>query len=184
MTNTNTELSLEDRKRPIGDIPFAEVYTEELIQDYIAYITSFGDLIESFYKKLKPEDFDKQYRAGSWTIKELIHHIAEAHMVHFSRIKLCLTVEHPTVVPFPENAWVELADVQDMDPEFSILMLKGIQKRLGYLLKSLSSEKRQAAKLFNPEPNRSFTINDLLVINAWHGKHHLAQLEIAFNNPA
>ena len=87
-------------------------------------------------------------------------------------------------LPLAENEWVKQSDVQEVDPAYSILMLKGIRKKMGHLLSTLSSSKRKEMTLFNPEPNRTFTIEDLLGINAWHGRHHLAQLDIALNYPA
>lgn len=177
-------LNLEQRKRPIGKLPLADSYAPAYLEESIDYISNFGIHMESFFNQLSPEDYQKQYRPGSWTIQELIHHLAESHMIHFSRIKLCLSLNHPSVNPFPENEWVKQSDVQEVDPAYSILMLKGIQKRMGHLLSTLSPSKRKEATLFNPEPNRTFTIEDLLVINAWHGRHHLAQLDIALNYPA
>lgn len=177
-------LSIEQRKRPIGDLPLADSYSENYIEECIQYIKSYGSLMKAFFNQITAADYNKQYREGSWTIQELIHHIAESHMIHFTRIKLCLSVDHPTVNPFPENIWVQQADVQDLDPHSSVLILKGIHERLSHLLSTLSPERRKSATLFNPEPNRNFNIEDLLVINAWHGKHHLAQLDIALNHPA
>ena len=177
-------LSIEQRKRPIGDLPLADHYSEDYIQECIQYIKSYGTLIERFYNEITEADYQKEYRPGSWTIQELIHHIAESHMIHFTRIKLCLSVEHPTVNPFPENIWVDQSDVQDIDPYSSILILKGIHERLGHLLSTIDSNKRKSTTLYNPEPDRNFNIEDLIVINAWHGKHHLSQLNIAFKNPA
>ena len=176
-------LTLEERKYPNGRVKLFRDYSEEELQNGIKSIKAFPQKLEATYSKLNTSDYKKQYREGSWTIQEIIHHIAESHLVLFSRLKLCLTVEDLTVVPFPENEWVKMADVQSLDPLHSINIIKGIHVRMACILENLGAKERQKSYL-NPESNKRFNINDLITLYAWHGDHHLAQIEVAIKHPA
>ena len=176
-------LSLEERKYPNGRVKLFRDYVEQELLENIQLIKSFPEKLENCYASLKKEDFDKQYREGSWTIREIIHHIADSHLVLFSRLKLVLTVEDLTVVPFPENEWVKMVDVQVLDPLHSVHILKGVHARIVCILEELGAEERTKSYL-NPESNRRFSINDLIMLYAWHGDHHLAQIQVALNHPA
>ena len=176
-------LSLEERKYPIGRVKLFRAYSEQELQENIQRIKIFPEKLEACYNELNQADFKKKYREGSWTIQEVIHHTAESHMVLFSRLKLCLTVDDLTVVPFPENDWVKLPDVQSLDPMHSVLILKGVHARISRILEGLSAEERTKSYL-NPESNRRFSINDLIALYSWHGDHHLAQVKIALKFPA
>ena len=50
-------LSIEQRKRPIGDLPLADDYSEDYIQECIQYIKSYGTLIEGFYNEITEADY-------------------------------------------------------------------------------------------------------------------------------
>jgi hypothetical protein len=100
----------------------------------------------------------------------------------FIRFKLALTEDHPTVKPYDENKWALLADGNNDDIEDSILIIEGVHKRLLKLIKSIKPDEWER-KVYHPESNRDMSLNFLLALYSWHGKHHLAHIENAISKP-
>jgi hypothetical protein len=115
------------------------------------------------------------YREGGWTVHQLIHHLADSHMNAFIRFKLALTEENPVIKPYLEDKWSELADVSDVPINISITLLHALHHRWHRLLESMSVDDFRRT-VFHPEKEKDITLWDMLLIYAWHGKHHVAHI--------
>jgi hypothetical protein len=122
-------------------------------------------------------DLDHPIREGAWTIRQLVHHVADSHMQAYARTKLVLTEEGPTVQPYDEVAWTRLADAA-LPPEASLAMLEALHLRWVEVLRGMSPSDLERAWFVpgNAEPRRAWR---LPLTYAWHGVHHVAQIRQA-----
>lgn len=117
---------------------------------------------------------DTPYREGGWTVRQLVHHVADSHMNMYVRFKLGLTEERPTIKPYDENAWAQLADVAAVPVELSLQALDAVHARLDAVLRPLD-ERQWARTIVHPE-NGEQRLDQLLALYAWHGEHHVAHV--------
>ena len=122
---------------------------------------------------LSDEQLDTPYRPGGWTVRQTVHHIADSHINAFVRFRLGLTEEKPTIKPYDEKAWSELPDMQ-LPIEASLKLLDGLHERWALLLRAQPAAAFQR-QIFHPE-NGPMTLDAVLSMYAWHGKHHTAHI--------
>ena len=170
---------MEDIRYPIGRFDFDKEVQEKQINFLIDQIEALPELIIKAVEKLTEEQLDSPYRPGSWTNRQLIHHIADAHMNAYIRVKLAMTEDKPTIKPYDEALWAELIDSQ-LPVELSTKLLEGVHKRLVVLLRSLSLSGLDR-ELIHPDVGL-LTIKKLIDLYAWHGNHHLAQIIAGVND--
>src|SRR5829696_6308044 len=77
---------------------------------------------------LSDEQLDTPYRPGGWTVRQLVHHVADSHMNASIRFRLGLTEDNPTIKPYDEKAWSELPDVRHLPIEVSLRVLEGVHE--------------------------------------------------------
>ena len=123
---------------------------------------------------LTDQQLDTPYRPGGWTIRQVVHHVADSHMNASVRFRLGLTEENPTIKPYDEKAWSELPDVTHLPVELSLHLLENLHVRLVHLLRS-TSPSAFARTIVHPE-NGPMTLDSLLGVYAWHGQHHAAHI--------
>ena len=117
---------------------------------------------------------DTPYRQDGWTPRQILHHIADSHVNSIVRFKLALTEDHPTVKPYAQARWAELADSR-LPTAPSLALLDGLHARWVVLLESLSDD-QWARTVEHPEIG-SISLDFLLEMYAWHGDHHCTQVE-------
>lgn len=167
---------MSDPRYPIGKFeyrPFGNA------ADRLAAIAELRELprqMKAALAELGPQKLDTPYREGGWTVRQLVHHVADSHMNAFTRFKLGLTEVNPTIKPYDENAWVQLPDATlPIEPSLSIL--EGVHQRLTVCLELLPAE-MFAREITHPE-NGTMTLDKLLQLYAWHGRHHVAHIRNA-----
>ncbi|TGE38447.1 putative metal-dependent hydrolase [Desulfosporosinus fructosivorans] len=164
---------MDDIRYPIGTFDFEKEISEKQITALIEQIEVLPELLIRAVEKLTEEQLDAPYRPGGWTIRQLVHHLADSNMNAYIRIKLALTEDKPTIKPYDEALWAELNDSQ-LPIELSTKLLDGLHKRWVILLRSLSSSGLDR-ELIHPDMGL-LTIKKLIDLYAWHGNHHLAQI--------
>ena len=168
-------MDLEQYKYPIGKFIKPEIITREILHSWIEDIETLPERLKKEVENLSERQLDTPYRQDGWTLRQVIHHLADAHLNAFIRVKLALTEENPVVKPYFEERWAELPDSQNFPVRPSLKIIKGIHQRWSFLLKTLSEQDFQ--KVFiHPENNREFKLEEILGIYAWHGNHHLAHI--------
>ena len=115
------------------------------------------------------------YRPGGWTLRQLVHHVADSHMNAYVRFKLALTESEPTIKPYEEARWAELADVGAVDPAVSLALLDALHARWVALLERLTPDEWPRA-FRHPEQRRPVRLDQALGTYAWHGRHHTAHV--------
>jgi uncharacterized damage-inducible protein DinB len=166
---------MEELKYPIGKFAKPEKVTAEMLKEYINIIENFPARLRNEVAGLTDEQLDTPYREGGWTIRQVVNHVSDSHMNSLMRLKLALTENIPTIKPYYEDRWAELADTKKMPVEPALKMLEGIHQRWAVLLKSLTKE--QFSKSFiHPEHGREIRLDENLALYAWHCNHHLAHI--------
>ncbi|PIC71195.1 MULTISPECIES: YfiT family bacillithiol transferase [unclassified Sporosarcina] len=165
-----------DNQFPIGKLHVPEQVTLEDIQKWLQEIETYTTRLRGTVDSLTDEELTKTYRAGAWTVRQLVHHIADSQLIMYQRLKLALTDDHPTVPAFDQEKWAVLPD-NELPVEPSIKMLEGINERIVALGNSLTEEQLQ--RTFTHEVNGEIAVATKVAKLAWHEAHHLAHIEIA-----
>src|SRR5580698_328033 len=123
---------------------------------------------------LDDNQLDTPYRQGGWTVRQVVHHVADSHANSYVRFKLALTEDWPTIKPYDEAAWANLADSHRLPVDSSLALIAALHTRWVALLESMSEEDFQ--KGFNhPEKGRQ-NLAKTLALHDWHSRHHTAHI--------
>ncbi len=169
---------MDDLRYPIGTFDFEEEVPETQISALTNDIEALPELLIRAVEKLTEEQLDTPYRPGGWTIRQVVHHLADSNMNAYIRFKLAMTEDKPTIKPYDEAQWAGLEDSK-LPIEASTKLLEGLHKRWVSLLRSLSSSGLER-ELIHPD-NGVLTIKKLINLYAWHGNHHLAQISLGIS---
>ncbi len=146
-------------------------------QAQINIIRNLPEDIQAILKGLTDEQLDTSCGEGEWTIRQVVHHLADSHMNSFIRLKLILTENHPTIQPYDQEAWANLPDSLELPLEATFLLLTGLHQRWTALFDSLSAEAWQRTG-YHPEIG-DITPDDLVQIYAQHCQEHIEQVKRA-----
>ena len=163
-------------KYPIGKLQVPEKATLEDIQKWLQEIETYTTRLRETVDSLSGEALSKTYRDGSWTVQQLVHHIADSQLNMYQRLKLALTDDNPTVPDFNQDQWAIQPDSK-LPIESSIKMLEGINEHVVSLGNHLTEA--QLARAFTHEVNGEITVATKIAKLAWHEEHHLAHIKIA-----
>jgi hypothetical protein len=123
---------------------------------------------------LSPVQLDTPYREGGWTVRQVVHHVPDSHLNAYIRLRLALTEELPTIQPYDENQWANLPDAKSAPVETSLVLLEAIHDRWVRLLRALTAD--QYGRVFVHPEHGPRTVDWLLFLYAWHGRHHIAHI--------
>lgn len=159
---------------PVGRFSVPEEITESAREAAIAELTALPAAMRVAVSGLSDTQLETPYRDGGWTVRQVVHHVADSHMHAYIRVKFALTEESPTIRPYDEGAWAILPDVALVPVGVSLSLLDGIHARWVACLSRLDAD--QFARPFvHPElgPQR---IDLSLLRYGWHGRHHVAHI--------
>jgi len=162
---------LEKLKYPIGKLNLPEKITSSNVQKWISIIENHPDKLSNLVQNLDDSQLDTQYRPEGWTIRQVIHHLADSHHNIYTRFKWTLTEEKPTIKAYYEERWAELFDSKTAPIQLSLNHLKAVHAKWVYLLKGLS-EKDLDKTFIHPEGNKIVSLKENISIYAWHCEHH------------
>ena len=163
-----------DLKYPIGKY-IVQPFSEKLLAEWLTDIKNLPQHLENAILNLDETQLNTPYREGGWIVKQLIHHVADSHMNAYIRFKLGLTEVNPTIKPYDEAAWAEMADTKNLPINISLTILHAMHARWYEVLKNMNREDLDKT-VFHPEHKKEFTLWELLGMYAWHGKHHVAHI--------
>ncbi|MFC5408970.1 YfiT family bacillithiol transferase [Larkinella bovis] len=161
---------LEALQYPIGRFSSGNSYTFEQTQEHIAAIAVFPHNLTELVGKWGDNRLDTPYRPGGWTVRQLVHHVADSHMNAYIRTKLALTETVPTIKPYDETEWAKLPDSR-LSIAPSLVILSNLHQRWVAVLDPLTDEQLQRT-YFHPESQKEFTLSEVLANYAWHCEHH------------
>lgn len=162
-----------DLRYPIGEFdrgfdisPGARAERIRTIKDLPADLSAAVDGLEG-------HQLDTEYRPGGWTLRQTTHHVADSHANALIRFKLALTENTPTIRPYFEDRWAELADA-NLSVDVSLRLTDAIHERWSALLAAMSDDDF-SRKLIHPESGE-WTLEGMLALYAWHSRHHVAHI--------
>lgn len=173
---------MEELKYPVGKFKMPSSYDENFHREAIKVLAEMPAKLSVLLEGISADQLSGKYRPEGWSIKQVVHHLADSHLNCLIRIKLALTEDNPTIKPYNENLWAQLEDGKNNDIASSVLIVTGVHARLVSLLNSLNNEEWNRT-VFHPESNREMSINFLLGLYSWHSNHHLAHIKNALANP-
>jgi len=153
-----------------GQAPANDAEREQFIRD----IEETPAKLRAAIKGLSEDQLNTPYREGGWTVRQLIHHVPDSHLNSYVRFKLALTEDEPTIKPYQEDRWAELADSRVTPIETSLSLLDSLHQRWILLLRSFTAADWK--KTFRHPEAGVLSLDKTVALYAWHGKHHVAHI--------
>ncbi len=171
----------EQLKYPIGPFVLGKDYTLSDTKQNIKIFSEFPSKLEALVQNWNNDQLNLRYREGSWTARQVIHHLADSHCNLMIRVKGALTEEPAQIKPYDENRWIALYDGTNSSIEPSLQIIRGIHQRLTDLFNNLSVTDWELTT-YHPGSKHNFTLAELLAHYTWHSEHHYAHLILAQKN--
>lgn len=167
---------LEKQRYPIGQYIKPNQINEDDIKSYISDIEKLPGELRELVSGFSDEQLNTKYREGGWTVRQVIHHIADSHVNAYTRFKLALTEDMPTIKPYYEDEWAELEDGKNAPVDVSLNLLDALHERWVRMLRSLNKKDFEKV-FFHPEHGKEFSLDEIAGMYSWHGKHHFAHID-------
>ncbi|NUM54736.1 MAG: bacillithiol transferase BstA [Candidatus Hydrogenedentes bacterium] len=165
---------MSDPRFPIGPFSLEGDMTPDTLNGFIEIIENAPAEFRAAAAGLSDAQLDTPYRDGGWTVRQVIHHMADSHMNSYIRYKLALTEDNPTIKPYAEDRWAELEDGKSADVEVSLCLLKCVHERWVMCMRAMTLEQWQ--RTFHHPERGIVPLDETAALYAWHCKHHLAHI--------
>jgi len=165
---------MTDMRYPIGKFHFEGPTSEEQKQSYVRDIEQAPANLRAAVKGLSDQQLDTPYRPEGWTVRQVAHHVPDSHLNAYVRFKLALTEDEPTIKPYAEDRWAQLADTQTTPLEVSLTLLDSLHVRWVRLLHSLKPDDWK--RTFRHPEMGLVSLEKNLALYSWHGRHHIAHI--------
>ncbi len=162
-----------DLRYPIGRVDRRPSLTPAERRAAIDALAEAPEALRAAVRGLTDEQLDTPYRPGGWTVRQLVHHVADSHMNAYTRFRLGLTEDGPTIKPYSQDSWVALPDCA-LPAAVSLGLLDALHTRLVALLRGTPDD-AFARTIEHPE-NGPMTLDQMLGVYSWHGRHHTAHI--------
>ena len=168
-------VAMDDLRYPIGAFAYDGAMTDARRAECVVRIAAAPSALRAAVAGLSEAQLDTPYRPEGWTVRQLVHHLPDSHINAYTRIRLALTEDTPTIKPYQEARWAELPDARSLPVAISLALLEALHARWVPLLQRLGAA--EGARQFrHPEHGRLMTIDELIALYAWHGEHHTAHV--------
>lgn len=165
---------MTDLRYPIGKFAYDGPLTADQKRDFLNDVAETPARLRAAIQGLSEAQLDTPYRPGGWTVRQVVHHVPDSHMNSYVRFKLALTEDEPTIKPYAEDRWADLADTKATPVEVSLTLLDSLHDRWTRLLRSLSPEDWK--RTFRHPDLGPMTLEKTLALYAWHGRHHVTHI--------
>jgi len=165
---------MNDPRYPIGRFSPPASSVAGVRAAHIETVRLLPERLRAAVSGLNDAQLDTPYREGGWTVRQVVHHVADSHAVAYIRCKHALTEEWPTLRPYDEAAWAELADSRLLPVDVSLALITALHYRWVALLESLSDEDFQ--KGYNHPQRGRENLAKALAMYDWHSRHHTAHI--------
>jgi len=162
-----------DLSYPIGKFERPAKKTSADREARIDALAALPAKMRAAVKGLTEKQIDTRYRPGGWTVRQVVHHVADSHMNGYCRVKLALTEENPVIKPYDEAKWAELPDSR-MPVETSLTLLDAVHARLDTILRA--AKPADFERPFLHPASGPQTIDAWLALYDWHSRHHTAHI--------
>lgn len=165
---------MEALRYPIDKFKFQPTYDVEDIHGWIDEISAAPAGLRTSIKDLTLEQLNLPYRPDGWRVREVVHHLADAHMNAYIRFKLALTETNPVIKPFQEQLWTLLSDYDSVPTDVSVSLLEALHIRWTAFLRAMTLADFE--RTFQHPESGEMTLAKALQLYAWHGRHHIAHI--------
>jgi hypothetical protein len=162
-----------DLSYPIGRFDHRGARTAESRAGAIVDLAALPARMREAVRGLSEAQLDTPYRPGGWTVRQLVHHVADSHMNGYVRVKLALTEDNPTIKPYEQDAWSRLPDSR-LPIELSLSILDAVHARWTTIVRSL--QPADFARTFVHPELGQLTIDAQIHLYGWHSRHHVAHI--------
>ena len=166
---------LTDPRFPIGQFRPPAAITPQDLQTATDAIAALPLELRRVLRDMNDTQLDTPYRSGGWTVRQVVHHVADSHMNAYVRMRKALTENRPEITAYDEKAWAELTDARHGDVEVSLTLVDALHRRWVSLLRGMRDEDWKRCFVHPERGDVRLDFNALLY--AWHGKHHVAHIE-------
>ena len=164
---------MTDPRYPLGPSPTPDTLTPAQRAERIEQVAQAPEALRRAVAGLDESQLDTPYRPGGWTVRQLAHHVPESHMNAYVRFKLALTEEMPTIKPYDQALWALTPDVRGpVGP--SLVLLAALHERWVLVLRGMGPA--EFARRLNHPESGVLTLDRMLAMYAWHGRHHTAHI--------
>jgi uncharacterized damage-inducible protein DinB len=167
---------MSDLRYPIGKSEPRDKLSPAERTTAIEQIAAVPQRMRDAIRGLSDKQLDTPYRDGGWTVRQVVHHVPDSHLNAYIRVKLALTEDWPTIKPYDEAAWAALPDGVNTPVDTSLHMLDALHQRWTGLLQSLKPADFQRGIVHPEHKNRKLSIDWLVDMYAWHGRHHVGHI--------
>jgi hypothetical protein len=165
---------MADPRYPVGEFETPAEVTPAQRKQYIAEIAALPRNLREAVAGLTDTQLDAPYRAGGWTIRQLVHHVADSHVNSYIRFKLALTENEPTIKPYDEKRWAELPEARSAPVDISLDLLEALHRRWVMMLEHMSDADFERT-YHHPEIG-AVRLGSAVASYAWHCRHHVAHI--------
>lgn len=170
---SDPKLDQQDPRFPVGRFHAPAVSTAAARAAQIETLRRLPERLSAAVNGLTDSQLDTPYREGGWTVRQVVHHLADSHVNSYIRFKLALTEDWPTIKPYDEAAWARLPDCR-MPIDVSLALIAALHSRWVALLESLSEQDFERG--FNHPQRGRMTLAANLALYDWHSRHHTAHI--------
>ena len=163
-----------DLRYPIGRFQFPASVTPQDREQAIAILAAAPERFREAVRDLTDAQLDTPYRPEGWTVRQVVHHVADSHINSYVRFRLALTEDQPGVKTYEEAKWAELPDARTLPVEISLQLIESLHLRWVGLLRNLAPA--DFARTFRHPALGLLTLDSTLALYAWHSRHHEAHI--------
>ena len=164
----------EELRYPVGPFEVPAVVSPVERTALIQQIEQLPERLRRAVEGLDDGQLDTPYRPGGWTVRQVVHHMADSHLNAYFRFRLALTEEQPVPKAYAEACWAELPDARTGALELSLSLLDALHRRWLLLLRSL--DETQWSRGFVDPRFGMLSLDKALAKYAWHARHHVAHV--------
>ncbi len=163
-----------DPRYPVGRMRRLDAHTAATRAEAVADIAALPARLRNAVNGLGDAQLGTPYREGGWTVRQVVHHVADSHMNAYIRMRFALTQDKPTIMPYDEVVWANLPDARNAPIDASLSLLDGLHARWTTLLRAMTPD--QFARAWVHPEHGERTVDWLVELYAWHSKHHVAHI--------
>ena len=165
---------MSDLRYPVGEFEKRDKLNGAERREMIDQIAAAPRRLREAATGLNEQQLDTPYREGGWTVRQVVHHLPDSHLNAYTRLKLALTEHEPVIKPYDEAAWAKLPDSKQVPIETSLVLMESVHERFVTILRSMTEE--QFARKFTHPDHGLMTLDWLVAMYAWHGRHHVGHI--------
>ncbi len=164
---------MEPPQNPVGEFVKEESCDSVRLAELIDQIESAPAVLRKAVAGLSAAQLDTKYR--NWSIRQIVHHLADSHINSYIRFKWALTEDLPTIKAYFEDRWVALEDSSTGAIDEPLALFEAIHARWVQLLRTMTPADFERS-FIHPETGQTVSLKSALGYYPWHSRHHTGQI--------